>query len=73
MNRLAFQEAVRRLHCIDFDPLVAAGIMAADDPRWREFRDNPVGFMIRADDETADKLWDLITVGRRPFPGEAEG
>ena len=29
MKRLAFQEAVRRLHCIDFDPLVAAGIMAA--------------------------------------------
>ena len=69
MTRRDFQEAARRLHCVDYDALIKVGVLDENDPRWRQFRNNPTGFMIMSDDEIADKLWALITVGR-PFPSE---
>ena len=73
MKRLDFQEAVRRLHCTDMADLIDAGAgrFGIDDDMWRSFRANPGNFMIRADDETADIIWGVITEGR-PFRGETE-
>jgi len=69
-----FQEAVRRLHCIDMNDLINAGafIFLEDQTAWARFRRNPADFLIRADDKTGEALWIAITANR-PFRGEVIG
>ncbi len=55
----AFLNRVRKLHCIDRHHLVEAGAMSKDSPEWPTFRDNPVGWLLRADDDRAAKVWAL--------------
>lgn len=52
-----FHNRMRVLLNIDMHDFVAAGIEPA---RWEAFRDDPHRFFIRADDETAEKLWSLV-------------
>ncbi len=56
-----FHNALRIMNCLDRDELVRGGVLAAGDgPGWHRFRSNPAIFMVRADDETAARLWRLI-------------
>ena len=60
-----FHHRIRILHCLDADELERAGVFDAYTHRetaevWRSFRDNPCQFFIRADDETARRLWALV-------------
>ena len=56
-----FHNRLRILKNIDADELVEARVMALNDVReWASFRDNPFQFFIRADDETARRLWALV-------------
>lgn len=57
MDLHQFLNRVRTLHCLDFHDLVEGGAFTRDDERWGAFRSNPAEFMIRADDETAAKIW----------------
>lgn len=52
-----FLSKVRKLHCLDFYDLVQGGAMDQNDPRWGTFRSDPVGFLLRADDLTAERIW----------------
>lgn len=50
-----FHNTVRKLFNVDHS---AVPWMSEDD--WPKFRDDPVRFFIKADDETADRLWSII-------------
>lgn len=50
-----FANALRILHSIDHDE-----VSAFDDARWTRFRDDPVRFFLRADDDTQAYLWGII-------------
>jgi len=68
-----FLNRVRILHCVDGyeieDAMQSTGLQM-DAERWRRFRDNPVGFMIQADDASQRALWSIIerreSKGREP-------
>lgn len=65
-----FQNALRVLHNLDFDDLVHAGVMRVDAHRaWDTFRANPTVWVLRADDDTAEKLWVLVKRRMRPRTG----
>ena len=51
----AFSNALRILHSIDRDE-----VSAFDDKRWTQFRDEPVRFFLRADDDTQAYLWGIV-------------
>jgi len=69
-----FHNALRIMRSIDLDELQAVGIFRgakqkpdADNPgaaftwaAWCSFRDDPYSYFIRCDDETAQKIWQII-------------
>jgi hypothetical protein len=69
MMRMAdFHNLLRILVSLDWDDLSAAGIIARDDVKaWNSFRNDPFRWFIRADDETARKLWTLIEHRQNPM------
>lgn len=68
MTLREFHNALRVLLNIDRDELERAGIIGhADHNAWGTFKRDPYRFLIRADDETAEKLWRLIEA-RQPKP-----
>ncbi len=52
MTSREFLNRARGLHCLDFDQVRFLGA-----ERWPLFRNDPIGFLIRADDATADQIW----------------
>ena len=64
-NRMTLEEfhnGLRILMNLDFDDLVKAGAFhewQAD--AWQNFRRDPFRSFIRADEETVDIIWDLIS------------
>ena len=61
MNLEDFRQGLRALMTLDFEVLVEAGIFAewqADD--WQTFRRDPFRSFFYADEETTDKIWNLI-------------
>jgi hypothetical protein len=65
MTLREFHNGLRILRGIDRWELEEAGVVGEpfnlpDDLRWIAFRDDPYGFFIRADDDTAAKLWSII-------------
>ncbi len=58
-----FLNRARILYCIDGyeieDAMQSTGLQM-DGERWRRFRENPVGFMVAADDATQKALWSII-------------
>jgi hypothetical protein len=63
-----FHNALRILVSIDHDALAAAGIMQGDDAKeWHRFRMDPFRWLIRADDDKARKLFELIELRQRPM------
>ena len=78
MNLDEFHNALRIMTSIDFSELVRAGVMVESDAhgefcKWDRFRRDPYRWMIRADDETAEKLWGIIQgrMGSAPIPPRA--
>ncbi len=59
-TRRRFLNALRILHSIDHNevPFLSA-------ERWASFRDDPFLFLMRADDETTQRIWSIIE-GRQP-------
>lgn len=55
MELAEFHNTIRKLYNVDHHV-----IPWMSDADWPKFRDDPVRFFIRADDATADRLWDLI-------------
>ncbi len=62
-----FRNALCILRSIDRHELVVAGVLQPSledrqtrDSRWLDFRHDPYEFLLRADDETTDKLWALM-------------
>lgn len=49
----AFRDTLKKFAFVDRQPWMS-------DSTWATFLFNPVRFFIRADDATADRLWDLI-------------
>lgn len=61
MNFAEFHNGLRILLNIDRDELEAAGVIRhRDHNQWGTLHRDPFRFFIRADDETAAKLWALI-------------
>lgn len=56
-----FLSKVKKLHCLDFYDLVQSGVLYQNDPRWETFRSDPVGFLLRCDDLTAERIWTLVS------------
>ena len=68
-----FLNRVRILYCIDgheIETAMQCTGLQMDAERWRRFRENPVGFMIQADDASQRALWSIIerreSKGREP-------
>lgn len=57
-----FMNALRILKSLD------AHEVGLEGSRWLKFRDDPVGFLIRADDSTANAIW-LAIESRQPARG----
>lgn len=58
-----FHNALRILTSLDKHELIEAGVIdhsESDHSKWIAFRDDPFRWFIRADDESATKLWGLI-------------
>ncbi|MDF2809370.1 MAG: lexA [Microvirga sp.] len=56
-----FHNRLRIMVGIDMHELVEAGAIAANDRNaWESFRLDPYRFFIRADDDTAAKIWSVI-------------
>lgn len=51
MEMMKFHNLLRVLHGIDLSEVEFLG------DRWPKFRDDPVRFFLRADDETAREIW----------------
>lgn len=71
MTLSEFHNALRIMTSIDFSELVNAGVMVESDARgefckWEKFRADPYRYLIRADDDTADKIWGIIQARMRP-------
>jgi hypothetical protein len=61
MTRLEFRNRLCILRSIDRHELVEAGAIGADDDAmWRTFAADPYRWFLLRDDETAEKLWQLI-------------
>lgn len=67
MTRQELRNALCILRSIDRYELVEAGVEGvepfmdlAGDQKWIAFRDDPYTFFIRADDDTAEKIWGII-------------
>lgn len=61
MTRREFRNALNILRSIDKSELVDAGaISEADTKRWERFRDDPAGFLVKADDATGDAIWRIV-------------
>lgn len=61
MSLEEFHNGLRILLNLDFDDLVRAGVF--DEHRvdeWEKFRLDPFRTFIRADEETAERIWELI-------------
>jgi hypothetical protein len=59
---------LRILVSLDLPDLTAAGVMRAGDHNaWGTFRRDPFRWFIRADDETACKVWTLIERRHEPM------
>lgn len=63
MNLRDFHNGIRVLFNIDAHDFTEAGL---EMRHWPTFRDDPVGFFLRADDETADKLFAIVEKRTRP-------
>ena len=69
-----FYNGLRLLRSIDLYELQAqelwrnASSYAHDEDRahWIKFRDNPYEFLMRCDDETADKIWAAMKKRMKP-------
>jgi hypothetical protein len=59
---LDFQNKLRILNSIDRHELIEAGLMASERDliRWQIFRENPHLWLMKADDDRAEKLWSII-------------
>lgn len=56
-----FLNVAKVLNSIDRPELREAQVPTFDDDRiWKAFRQNPIGVLIRADDETADAIWGVV-------------
>ncbi len=55
----AFRDRLRILDSIDFDELAMHSIID-DLVVWQAFRRDPFRWLIRADDERAERIWQLI-------------
>lgn len=75
MMRMAdFHNMLRILVSLDLHDLVAGGVIGRDDLNaWNSFRTDPFRWFIRADDETARKLWTLIERRHEPMFKTTEG
>lgn len=61
MTLREFHNGLRILRSIDRHELEAASIIKQGDHNaWGTFTRDPYGWFIRADDEKASKLWDII-------------
>jgi len=65
MHLQHFQEAVRRLHCLDYHDLVIIGAFTPEQNDWSDFRTNPAQWVISSDSDRVAKVWALIN--KRPF------
>jgi hypothetical protein len=54
-TRAQVREFSRRLRVLSL--LTFQDVPFLEGPRWRSFRADPVGFLMLADDETADRIW----------------
>lgn len=72
MDLRGFHNRLRVMISIDRDELEAAGVIARGDHNaWGTFQRDPFRWLIRADDETADKLWSVIERRASPPPEPA--
>lgn len=56
-----FLDCCRVLRCIDAPDLFAADVIRSDNiSGWVRFRMDPVDFILRADDATAARLWNVV-------------
>jgi hypothetical protein len=65
MTRLEFRNLICVLRSIDRYELVEAGVIGGMDHdtdlfAWTSFQANPYEWFVRADDDTAEKLWRLM-------------
>ena len=69
MMRMAdFHNMLRIMVSLDLPDLTAAGVIARNDLKaWNSFRTDPFRWFIRADDETARKLWTVIERRHEPM------
>jgi hypothetical protein len=67
MSKTEFHNALRILHSIDLHELQTVGLWLNPDniASWVKFQDNPYLFFIRADDETSDKIWQVVVARNR--------
>ena len=66
MNLPEFHNALRILLNLDCHELESAGILPTTDAAaWERYQRDPFRFFIRADDATADRLWELIGTRQR--------
>jgi hypothetical protein len=70
MRRRDFLNRLKVLRALDLPELIEAGVIDANGHGWTQLRDNPAAWLMRADDEAADKLWALVEqrAGAKPRP-----
>jgi hypothetical protein len=75
MIRMAdFHNMLRIMTSLDAHDLEAAGVIQRGDHNaWGTFRRDPFRWFIRADDETARKLWTVIERRHQPMFRTTEG
>jgi hypothetical protein len=57
----SFRNCMCVLHSIDYVELVAAGAIDDGDlKRWAMFQKEPYRFYISTDDDTRDRIWDIV-------------
>lgn len=67
MSFAEFHNGLRILLNIDRPELEAAGVIKVNDHNaWGTFTRDPFRWFIRADDETAAKLWAIVQRKQRP-------
>ena len=56
-----FHNGLRILLNLDFRDLVQAGVFKPnDDEAWQRFQRDPFRYFLRADEDAADRIWELI-------------
>ena len=69
MTLREFHHGLRILLNLDRDVLVDAAVLQDNDLEgWQGFRGDPFRWLLFADDQTADALWELMKT-RMEFPG----